>query len=106
MTSKAKNCFIASVQLVNYCIYIYLVWCVSINKLPFQDDNLKYMTALNSIKEVVKPLVNGLELDLDEDIDIKVDAEFKPAVKNEHQGRINGVGTWVRQAVMILECTR
>lgn len=44
------------------------------------------MTALDTIKEVIKPLVPGLETDLYEDIDMKVELKAEQ--------RLNGVGSW------------
>ncbi|KAA0194922.1 hypothetical protein HAZT_HAZT005352 [Hyalella azteca] len=63
------------------------------------DDNLRYMTALNTIKDVVKPFVRGLEIDLDESIDIKTengssrDAKSPSFINTPDDGRTNGVNT-------------
>jgi len=47
------------------------------------------MTALNKIKDVIKPLVKGLEIDLDEDLDIKSENNGSVRVKSE-DSKTNG----------------
>ena len=48
------------------------------------------MTALNNIKDVIKPLVKGLEMELDEEFEMKSDAIDLKSIKSE-DGRTNGV---------------